>query len=89
MSKGTADTTAGSPPYIGVDAGEWQTMYIRYEGVNIQVKLNGEEIVNSDISAFKDRAKDHPGVLRTAGFIGLQNHGSRLDYRNIKLRELP
>jgi beta-glucosidase len=70
-------------------AGEWQTMYIRYEGVNIQVKLNGEEIVNSDISAFKDRAKDHPGVLRTAGFIGLQDHGSRLDYRNIKLRELP
>lgn len=70
-------------------AGEWQKMYIRYEGFNIQVKLNGEEIVNSDISAFKDQAKDHPGVLRTTGYIGLQNHGSRLDYRNIRLRELP
>ena len=29
MSKGTADTTAGSPPYVGVDAGEWQTMVAR------------------------------------------------------------
>ena len=29
MSKGAADTTAGSPPYIGVDAGEWQTMVAR------------------------------------------------------------
>ena len=29
MSKGTADTTAGSPPYVGVDASEWQTMVAR------------------------------------------------------------
>ena len=29
MSKGTAETTAGSPPYVGVDAGEWQTMVAR------------------------------------------------------------
>jgi len=70
-------------------AGEWQKMYIRYDDFTIQVKLNGEEIVNGDISEFKDKAPDHPGVLREEGFIGLQNHGSRLDYRNIKLRELP
>lgn len=70
-------------------AGEWQTMRIRYEGFHIQVVLNGEEIVNSDISAFKDKAPDHPGVLRTSGYLGLQNHGSRLDYRNIRIRELP
>ena len=70
-------------------AGEWQTMSIRYEGFNIQVVLNGEEIINGDISDYKDKAVDHPGVLRTAGFIGLQNHGSRLDYRNIRIQELP
>jgi len=29
VSKGTAETTAGSPPYVGVDAGEWQTMVAR------------------------------------------------------------
>ena len=29
MSKGTAGTTAGLPPYAGVDASEWQTMVAR------------------------------------------------------------
>lgn len=70
-------------------AGEWQQMAIRYEGTMIQVTLNGEAIINEDISSHKDKAADHPGVLRTQGYIGLQNHGSRLDYRNIRLRELP
>lgn len=70
-------------------AGEWQKVSIRYEDARILVNLNGEEIVNGDISAFKDKAPEHPGVLRTSGYIGLQNHGSRLDYRNIRLRELP
>ncbi len=74
---------------VSKPAGEWQKMYIRYDDTKIQVKLNDEEIVNGDISDFKDKAPDHPGVLRENGFIGLQNHGSRLDYRNIKLRELP
>lgn len=70
-------------------AGEWQKMYIRYEGFGIQVRLNDVEIINGNISDFKDKAADHPGVLRKSGFIGLQNHGSRLDFRNILLRELP
>ncbi len=74
---------------VSKPAGEWQKMYIRYDDFKIQVKLNDQEIVNGDISEFKDKAPDHPGVLREEGFIGLQNHGSRLDYRNIKLRELP
>ena len=69
-------------------AGEWQKMYIRYEGTKIQVKLNDTEIVNGDIAEFKDKP-DHPGTNRTHGFIGMQNHSSHLDYRNIKIRELP
>ncbi len=79
------------PPAVRVSkpAGEWQKMFIRYDDSKILVKLNDQEIVNADIGEFKDKAPDHPGVLREEGFIGLQNHGSRLDYRNIKLRELP
>ncbi|MFA7692928.1 MAG: DUF1080 domain-containing protein [Candidatus Hydrogenedentes bacterium] len=70
-------------------AGEWQKMHIKYDASQVQVTLNGTMIVDSDISTFSDQAKDHPGVLKKAGFIGLQNHGSRLDYRNIKIKELP
>jgi len=74
---------------VSKPAGEWQKMYIRYEGSKIQVKLNDAVIVDGDIADFKERASEHPGVLRTSGFIGLQNHGSRLDYRNLRIRELP
>lgn len=78
-----APSTRASKP-----AGEWQKMFIRYEGSTIQVKLNDTEIVNGDIADFKDKP-DHPGTNRASGFIGLQNHSSHLDYRNIRLRELP
>ncbi len=70
-------------------AGEWQHMYIRYEGTEIEVKLNGTTIVDDDIANYREKGPDHPGVLQTAGFLGLQNHGSRLDFRNIRIRELP
>lgn len=78
-----APSTRASKP-----AGEWQKMYIRYEGTMIQVKLNDTEIANGDLAQFKDKP-DHPGTNRTTGYIGLQNHSSHLDYRNIKIRELP
>ncbi len=74
---------------VAKPAGEWQDMYIRYEGSEIYVRLNGTTIVDDDIARYADKAPDHPGVLQTAGFIGLQNHGSRLDFRNIRIRELP
>jgi lysophospholipase L1-like esterase len=86
---GSVYSTIAPSSRVSKPAGEWQKMSIRYEGFNIRVTLNGVEIINANISDFKDKAVDHPGVLRTAGFIGLQNHGSRLDYRNIRLRELP
>ena len=74
---------------VSKPAGEWQQMYIRYEGTKIEVKLNGTTIVDDDLENYKEKAPDHPGILQTSGLIGLQNHGSRLDFRNIRIRELP
>lgn len=69
-------------------AGEWQKMQIRVQGQKVNVRINGSEIVNGDLSEHMDKLKEHPGLKRTKGFIGLQNHGSRLSYRNIRIREL-
>ncbi|HPO14360.1 MAG TPA: DUF1080 domain-containing protein [Candidatus Hydrogenedentes bacterium] len=69
-------------------AGTWQKFRIKVQGMKITVNLNGVEIVNGDLSEHTDKLKDHPGLKRTKGYIGLQNHGSRLDYRNIRIREL-
>ncbi len=78
-----APSTRASKP-----AGEWQKMVIKVQGQKIQVTLNGTQIIDGDLSEHMDKVKDHPGLKRTSGLIGLQNHGSRLDYRNLVLREL-
>ncbi len=70
-------------------AGEWQQMCIRYEGRDIEVRLNGTTIVKDSLDNYQDKAPDHPGVKRLSGYLGLQNHGSRLDFRNLRIRELP
>jgi hypothetical protein len=69
--------------------GEWQTMSIRCQGPRVTITLNDTEVVNTDLTAHADKVAAHPGIERKQGFIGLQNHGSRLDYRNLRIRELP
>lgn len=66
---------------------EWQTMRVRYEGHKIRVWLNDFEVTNADLSAFISLA-DHPGIRQKQGFIGLQNHSTRVEFRNIRIREL-
>ncbi len=69
-------------------AGEWEKMNIRVQGQKIQVTLNGKQIINGDLSEHMDKVKDHPGLKRLGGFIGLQNHSTRCDFRNIVIKPL-
>mgnify|MGYP001175917494 FL=1 len=68
-------------------AGEWQTMRIRCSGTKCDVWINGEHVVKGDLS---ELSKTHrqPGLKRTKGFIGLQNHSSPVQYRNIQVKRL-
>ena len=74
---------------VSKQAGQWQRMVIMAQGVHIQVGLNGRKIVDTDLSYYIHLADTHPGLLRKGGYIGLQSHGSRIEFRNLKLRELP
>jgi hypothetical protein len=85
---GSLYDVVAAKPRVTKKAGEWQKMQISCQGNKVKVTLNGTQIVDADISAHKDKLPTHPGLARTKGYIGLQNHGSRLDYRNIKIREL-
>jgi hypothetical protein len=76
---------AGKPP------GEWNAMEIRAAGRQIRVILNGKNVVDADLDrCLKDPevAKEHPGLARVAGRIGLQNHSERVEFRNIRIREI-
>lgn len=76
----------------GKPAGQWNAMTIRARGPNVEVVLNGARIVDADLERCrKDRAvaKEHTGLARTAGRIGLQSHTDRVEFRNLRVKELP
>lgn len=72
-------------------AGVWNEQEVTAKGSQITVKLNGEVIVDQDLNDFATSAtvdgKAHPGLQRRQGHIGFLGHGSRVDIRNIRIRE--
>lgn len=71
-------------------AGEWNEEEITANGRRIIVKLNGKVITDANLDTVKDPAvlKKHPGLQRTTGHIGLLGHGTRVEFRNIRIKEL-
>jgi len=67
--------------------GEWNSEEITADGSHIKVVLNGETIVDTDIADVK--APDHPGLHRESGFVGFLGHGDPVQFRNIRIKELP
>jgi hypothetical protein len=64
-------------------AGQWNHMRVTAVGDRITVELNGEKIIDAN-------GKSHPEILKRSprGPVGLQNHGTQLEFRNIKFADL-
>ena len=70
-------------------AGEWQTMTVWCVGSECRVGVNGTTVVDVDLSSLTaEQKKKVPGVERRKGVIGLQNHGDRIQFRNLQIRDL-
>ncbi|HNY27315.1 MAG TPA: DUF1080 domain-containing protein [Candidatus Sumerlaeota bacterium] len=73
--------------------GEWNSEEVIAKGNQITVILNGETIVDADIKeATKNGTadhRDHPGLFNKSGHIGFLGHGDPLEFRNIRVKELP
>ena len=71
--------------------GEWNQEEILAKGRHIKVTLNGRVILDADLDSVKDPEvlKKHPGLARTSGHIGFLGHKSLVEFRNIRLKELP
>ncbi len=80
-------------------AGEWNYEEVTADGSRIKVRLNGEVIVDIDLSTLDlDKCLDgtaHPGLRRTQGGIGWLGHlngyekEGRVMFRNIRIKTLP
>jgi hypothetical protein len=70
--------------------GEWNREEIVANGRLIKVTLNGTVIVDANLDDVKNPAvlKKHPGLARTSGHIGLLGHQSRVEFRNMRVKEL-
>ena len=78
------------PPAIRASkkANQWQKMEILCNGPKIEVMLNGQLIIDANLIDHMNKEREHPGLKRRKGFIGLQNHSSKIEYRNIYIEEL-
>jgi 3-keto-disaccharide hydrolase len=72
--------------------GEWNTEEIIAKGPKIKVILNGTIITDADITEARQNGtmdgKEHPGLKRDKGHIGFLGHGSVVQFRNIRVKDL-
>lgn len=69
-------------------AGEWNKIEIGARGRQITVTINGEQVVDANLDDHKAAEKEHPGLTRKDGYIGLQSHDDRIEFRNVVIKEL-
>ncbi|MFP6667443.1 MAG: family 16 glycoside hydrolase [Pirellulales bacterium] len=74
--------TAAPSKNMAKPAGEWNHYTITCNGNQLTVVLNGERIIDLDLS--KSAVKDRP----LSGHIGFQDEGKPVWYRNVRVKEL-
>jgi hypothetical protein len=86
-----------APRGVVKPVGEWNTLRVVVNGNNVQHWLNGQKIVDYELlspdwlqrkAASKWANMEFYG-LAPEGYIGLQDHGSFVAFRNMKIRRLP
>ncbi len=70
--------------------GQWNSEEIFCQGSRVRVTLNDVVIVDADLSKI-DKTVDghpHPGLHNAKGHIGFLGHGSHVEFRKIRIKEL-
>ena len=70
-------------------AGEWNAVDILAKGDKLSVKVNNAAVLDVDLADYKHITKQHPDLLRKNGHIGLQSWDGLVEFRNLKIKELP
>ena len=70
--------------------GAWNREEIVADGRKIKVTLNDEVITDVNLDSVKDPAvlAKHPGLARASGHVGFLGHGSKVEFRYIRIKPL-
>jgi len=94
---------AATTKNTGKETGEWNTVEIRCYGPYIDVKVNGEAVATMNCDEFdqpglcpdgkkhKYKLDRKPRAVKDfarVGYLGFQDHGHKVWYKNVKLLEL-
>tara|TARA_Y100001934_G_scaffold257497_1_gene326698 strand:- start:7919 stop:8605 length:687 start_codon:yes stop_codon:yes gene_type:complete len=79
-------------------AGQWNDFKLTCNGSNIRIAINGVEVINVDVDDWDTAGKNPDGTankFKTAlkdlprnGYIGMQNHGQYVWFKNVKIKPL-
>ena len=60
------------------------------DGRHVKVTLNGAVIVDANLDDIKneEKLKKHPGLANEKGHIGFLGHGAKVEFRNLRVKEL-
>ena len=87
----------------GNDTGEWNAVEVRCYGPYINIKVNGEQVAAMNCDKFdqpgvcpdgakhKFKLKGEPRAIKDfgrTGYLGFQDHGHKVWYKNVKLLKL-
>lgn len=70
--------------------GEWNFQEVTVKGPTIKVELNGNVILDTDLSKITEYMANspHPGKERTSGFFGFAGHSDPVEFRNVRIKAL-
>jgi hypothetical protein len=70
--------------------GEWNFQEVTVKGSTIRVELNGNLILDGDVSKVAEfmGGKPHPGMNRTSGHFGFAGHSDPVQFRNVRIKKL-
>ena len=95
---------AATTKNAGKEAGEWNTIEIECRGPHIRVKVNEELVAAMNCDDYdqpglcpdgmphKYKLKGQPRAVKDfarSGYLGFQDHGHKVWYKNVKILELP
>ena len=71
-------------------AGEWNSMRIRCQGPNIEVRINNVEVIHENLDLHDEQGKGSLPLSKRphSGLVGLQCHYDAIDFRKIEIREI-